>query len=136
MLPPVIKYQTHYHLHPFHFVLFKVKDLVAKQHPTNKHTHTHTLCPTPHSCSVAADCAPVSAPPLLPCGQSSQCCVLAWREQGSPPSFPLYPERRAVISNPQWVSIYDSHVPDHTFCARRKKGSGQLPIHFCSSAMK
>ena len=24
----------HYHLHPFHFVLFKVKDLVAKQHPT------------------------------------------------------------------------------------------------------
>ena len=25
---------THYHLHPFHFVLFKVKDLVAKQHPT------------------------------------------------------------------------------------------------------
>ena len=41
MLPPVIKYQN-YHLHPFHFVLFKVKDLVAKQHPTNTHTHTHT----------------------------------------------------------------------------------------------
>ena len=31
----------HYHLQPFHFVLFKVKDLVAKQHPTNTHTHTH-----------------------------------------------------------------------------------------------
>ena len=26
---------TYYHLHPFSFVLFKVKDLVAKQHPTS-----------------------------------------------------------------------------------------------------
>ena len=42
MLPLVIKCHTHYHLHPFHFVLFKVKDLVSKQHPTNTHTHTHT----------------------------------------------------------------------------------------------
>ena len=25
--------RLHYHLHPFHFVLFKFKDLVAKQHP-------------------------------------------------------------------------------------------------------
>ena len=38
---------THTHTHtytppPIHFVLFKVKDLVAKQHPTNTHTHTHT----------------------------------------------------------------------------------------------
>ena len=29
------------HLHPFHFVLFKFKDLVAKQHSTNTHTHAH-----------------------------------------------------------------------------------------------
>ena len=42
MLLLVIKYHTHYHLHPFHFVLFKVKNLVAKQHPTNTHMHTHT----------------------------------------------------------------------------------------------
>ena len=37
------------HLHPFHFVLFKFKDLVAKQHPTNTHTHTHTHTHTPHT---------------------------------------------------------------------------------------
>ena len=40
MLPLVTKCHTHYHLHPFHFVLFKVKDLVAKQHPTYIHTYT------------------------------------------------------------------------------------------------
>ena len=45
MLPLVIKCHTHYHLHPFHFVLFKVKDLVAKQHPTNTHTHTELNLP-------------------------------------------------------------------------------------------
>ena len=32
----------HYHLQPFHFVLFKVKNLVAKQHPTHTRTHIHT----------------------------------------------------------------------------------------------
>jgi len=31
-------YFTHYHLNLFHFVLFKFKDLVAKQHPTNMYT--------------------------------------------------------------------------------------------------
>ena len=48
MLPLVIKCHTHYHLHPFHFVLFKVKDLVAKQHPTSEFTvhELHTLCVT------------------------------------------------------------------------------------------
>ena len=35
MLPLAIQCHTHYHLHPFYFILFEVKDLVAKQHPTN-----------------------------------------------------------------------------------------------------
>ena len=48
--------RTHYHLHIFHFVLFRFKELVAKQHPTNSHartymythvyTHVHTNCMT------------------------------------------------------------------------------------------
>ena len=42
MLPLVTKCHTHLHLHQFHFVLFKVKNLVAKQHPTHTHTHAHT----------------------------------------------------------------------------------------------
>ena len=46
MLPLATQYHTHYHLHPFYFMLFKFKDLVAKQHPTNTHTcmyiHIHT----------------------------------------------------------------------------------------------
>ena len=29
---------THYHIHPFYFMLFKVKDLVAKQHPTTAYS--------------------------------------------------------------------------------------------------
>ena len=42
MVPLATHCHTHYHLHPFHFVLFKFKDLVAKQHPTNIHTQTYT----------------------------------------------------------------------------------------------
>ena len=38
---------THCHLRPFYFVLFKFKVLVAKQHPTNKHTYIHTYI---HTC--------------------------------------------------------------------------------------
>ena len=34
MLPLATHCHTHYHLRPFHFVLFKFKDLVAKQHLT------------------------------------------------------------------------------------------------------
>ena len=34
---------THYHLHPFHFVLFKFEGLVAKQHPTNKSTEVTAI---------------------------------------------------------------------------------------------
>ena len=34
MLPLATHCHTHYHVYPFHFVLFKFKDLVAKQHPT------------------------------------------------------------------------------------------------------
>ena len=37
MLPLATRYHTHYHLHPSNFVLFKFKDLVAKQHSTNKY---------------------------------------------------------------------------------------------------
>ena len=33
MLPLATKCHTHYHLHPFYFMLFKFKCLVAKQHP-------------------------------------------------------------------------------------------------------
>ena len=39
---------THTHTYtppPIHFVLFKVKDLVAKQHPTNTHIHTQLNLP-------------------------------------------------------------------------------------------
>ena len=35
MLPLATHCHTHYHLYPFHFMLFKFKDLVAKQHSTN-----------------------------------------------------------------------------------------------------
>ena len=35
MLPLATHCHTHYHLHPFHFMLSKFKGLVAKQHPTN-----------------------------------------------------------------------------------------------------
>ena len=38
MLPLATQCHTHYHLRPFYFMLFKVKDLVAKQHPTNTTT--------------------------------------------------------------------------------------------------
>ena len=41
MLPLATNCHTHYYLHPFHFMLFKLKDLVAKQQPTNTHTLTH-----------------------------------------------------------------------------------------------
>ena len=41
MLPLATHYHTHYHLHPFYFVLFKFKDLVAKQHPTNIDIYVH-----------------------------------------------------------------------------------------------
>ena len=40
MLPLATQCHTHYHLHPFYFMLFKVKDLVAKQHPTSSGGHT------------------------------------------------------------------------------------------------
>ena len=30
-----------HHLHPFHFELFKFKDLAAKQHPTIQYTTAH-----------------------------------------------------------------------------------------------
>ena len=39
----------HYHLHPFHFMLFKFKLLVAKQHPATQSTDCEVLvsCPDP-----------------------------------------------------------------------------------------
>ena len=48
MLPLATYCHTHCHLHPFYFMLFKFKDLVAKQHPTNTHTHTHIHTPHTH----------------------------------------------------------------------------------------
>ena len=36
VLPVATCCHIHYHLHPFHSVLFKFKALVSKQHPTNK----------------------------------------------------------------------------------------------------
>ena len=36
MLPLATCCHTHYHLHPSYFVLLKFKDLVAKQHITNR----------------------------------------------------------------------------------------------------
>ena len=45
MLPLATCCHIHYHLHPFHFVLFKFKQLVVKQHPTNKkNPGTFTRC--------------------------------------------------------------------------------------------
>ena len=41
MLPLATHCHTHYLLYPFHFVLFKFEDLVAKQHPTSIHTYIH-----------------------------------------------------------------------------------------------
>ena len=38
----------YYHLHPFYVMLFKLKVLVAKQHPTNIYTYLTYM----HTCTI------------------------------------------------------------------------------------
>ena len=46
----------HYHLHPFHFVLFKFKDLVVKQHPTKLVHQPPYWVPEKHGSSNPPHC--------------------------------------------------------------------------------
>ena len=59
LLPLATYCHTHYHLHPFHFMFFKFKNLVAKQHPTTIVAKLYSTSQTVISCETLLLMVPV-----------------------------------------------------------------------------